>query len=178
MIWDRYRTDLRSFGRLAQQSIAYGKDSKLARSLLAGDPSIGAVGASLEMLALVILWRVACWPKSTTLVVTPWESQARSLFALTQQMVAEAEPLLADRVIFAAGGKGLSCAASTKIGAVHCSPGTLGRDLPDVSTAEAPLLVLVPSLDLIPGPHLKYAARLSTRKGTTVLVNLLNRGRL
>lgn len=178
MNWDRYRTDLRAFGRLAQQSVAYGKDSKLARSLLAGDTSIGAVGASLEMLALVILWRVACWPKSTTLVVTPWESQATTLFALAQQMISESEAVLADRVIFAGGGKGLSCAAGTKLGAVHCSPGTLGRELPDVSTPEAPLLVMVPSLDLVPGPHLKYAARLATRKGTAVLFNLLNRGRL
>lgn len=177
MKWDSFRSDLRAFGRLAHYVIAPGENARLARGLLRGEPSISLLGASLEMLALVVCWRVACWPRSTTLIVTPHKAQARSLFVVAHGLMSEADEDLRKRVLFLPGGLGL-CDVSSKVCATHCLSGTLGLTLPQATAGEDPLTFLIPHLDLIPGPHLKYIPRFQARNGTTVIANVLKEGRI
>lgn len=178
MKWDSFRSDLRAFGRLAHYNIAPREDARLIRLLLRGDPLITTVGVSLELLALVMCWRVACWPRSTTLIVTPQEKQAKGLLRVAHDLMSEADEELRERVLFLPGGKGLTSDISTKVCATHCLPGTLGLTLPVPAAGEEPLTFLVPDLDLISGPHQKYLSRFKTRFGTTVLANVLTHGRL
>ena len=168
MKWEQFRSDLRGFARLAYYTIPFGTDSLLIRRLLRGEPSISSVGSKLETLALVMCWRVACWPRSMTLVVTPCERYTRKLIRIAHGMMMEAEDVLRDRVWFTARRQGMTCAGSDIIGVAHCSSGTLGMTLPD---GTEPLTFLVPNLDLIPGCHQKYLRRLTSRKGTTAIVN-------
>lgn len=168
MNFERFRTDPRSFGRLAHYTIPNGPDSKLFRDLLAGKPTIGCAGVSQETLAFYLCWRIACWPRSTTLVVTPHPDDVRLLFARAHAMMSKAEHELREEVLFGRDGASMSCAYSDVLGAVHCPSGILGTELPQTTE---PLTFLIPDFHRIPRPHLSYASRWAARPHTFTILN-------
>lgn len=173
MTWDELRTDLRAFARLAHFTVEPGPDSALLRRMHAGRAFAPCTGVSLKMLALVMCWRVACWPRSTTLIVTPRLDISKRLIRIANHLMARAHEDLRARVLFVPRDEGLTCANSDIVGAVHCSSGTLGLSLP---VSREPLTFLIPNVDRIPGCHLKYVPLMLSRPGTTVVVNSPRQG--
>jgi hypothetical protein len=173
MNWETFRTDLVSFGRLLRYPTPAGADSKLARELLQGKPVVSSVGVRPETLVLVTVWRLACWSRSITLLIAP-EQDACDFFILAHNMLVQAEEDLRERIWFVPAGRGMTCAHSDIMGVVRCHSGVLGLTL-DQKIKE-PLTVLVPNVDRVAGPHLKYLSRWTSRPGTTVLFNAPKRG--
>jgi hypothetical protein len=174
-VWAQYRTDLRGFARLAHYEIPVGPDASLARRLQNGAAYVPSIGVEPDTFALLLCWRIACWPCATTLVVTPTLQQARKLFERANVMMQEADEALRERVLFTARNEGMLCAVSSVVGAVHCNSGTLGLGLPD---SKEPLTFVIPNLDLVPGCHQRYLPLLLSRPGTVVVANCPRRGKV
>lgn len=178
MNWSKFRGDFRAFARLAHTTILPGEESRLAREAQGKTPIITCLGVHVEILALYAIWRLACWPESTVLVVTPTLAQAKRFFATAELILSEADEELNSRVLVMAGGSGLLCAESNKAGSVHCCPGTFGLQLPQAAENESPVTFVVPDLDKISGPHIREIPRIKERKNTQVIVNVVSSGRI
>lgn len=172
MKWESYRNDFRAFCRLAYASVDPGEDTRLIREIERGEKTICTKGVKKETFALLACWRLACWPRSTTLVVSSTPKEMEILLDASNQLLVESEDVLRERILFFPRKQGMTCAVASKIGFTFCSSGTLGLDLPQAVLGEAPLLFLIPDLDKVPGPHLKYIPRLRERIATTVVANV------
>lgn len=144
--WNYLRTDLRAFSRLAHFTIPAGPESALVRHLHADSPHIQTT-VDAQMLAFVLCWRVACWPRSTNLIVTPTLAISKRLFTIAHTMMSNAHDDLRERIVFFPHMDGLSCAQSEILGGVHCPSGTLGLDF---SESRDPLTFIIPDFDTIP----------------------------
>lgn len=174
---DSLRKDFRQFCRAVGFRPESAADRGLLLTLSCGIEKLSSIGVSLEMLSAVALWRAACWSSSTTLIVTPSKKNTRRFLAVAESMVRECDEAdLQRRIVFAESS--MHCDSNPKFGVFHCVPGVLGIELPEHQKGQHPLTVIVPSVDLIPGAHLKYLTKIMARKGTTVIANVLKRGRI
>lgn len=170
MNWAFFQTNFLSFARLAKFQLR-GADLRLARQLARSHRPTSTVGASQEMLALLLLWRIACWPRSLTLVLTPMLHQAMPLMAAARNLVLAGDPPLREHLLFSPKSFGIRTAEQSLFAGIHSAPGAAGVQ----GRADRPLTFLVPDLDLLCGPHI---LDLATSDADLVVANLPLRGNL
>ena len=175
MNWAPFRTDIRSFGRMAGYLIPIGPDTKIVRDLMSAErrPIIGTNFSSMRTMALVAMWRAACWPSSVTLVMGS-KITLRLLIATANQILEECNNFdLQNRLMIS--GDRIRCVASADDNVVYAASGTLGIH---IKPSDQPLTVLIPDMDEIPGCHQKYIPKLASRAETTILLNTARRCRI
>lgn len=170
MSLERFREDFRGFADKTDYSIAgVGPESALVRRLNNARSNI-TCAVSLRMLALVLCWRVACWNRSVSLIVTPSVESAKALMAEAFTLMSSAEAEVRCAVFFHPKKVAMSNPKGIELGAVHAFSGTMGLDLP---VADEPFTVVLPDYDAIPGAHLSYLRKLASRPGTTIISNFV-----
>lgn len=170
MSLERFREDFRGFADKTDYSVAgVGPESALVRRLNNGRSNITSK-VSLRMLALVLCWRVACWDRSVSLVITPSVEAARALMAEAFTLTTTAEAEVRAAIHFHPRKVAMSNPKGLELGAVHAFSGSMGLDLP---VTNEPFTVMLPDYDSIPGPHLTYLGKLLSRPGTTLISNFV-----
>lgn len=168
MTLERFRKNLRGLAALTDYSICgVGPEAALVRRLM-NERTVVPCKVGLPMLALVLIWRVACWPNSVTVVVTPGKRDMQRLLDAASEILTFSERELRTRIFFHPTKQSLSNAHASELAAVPVQSGCLGMDLP--VTIE-PYTVLIPDYDAIPGVHLAYLEQVKRRPNTTIITN-------
>lgn len=174
MTWSRFRQDFAGFAHLCSFELT-DAGRILAIMLNRQDRFISTVGLEPSILMLIACWRAACWPRSTTILLTPSKEHARELLNIARSAMSFASDEVRRRVLFLQNDEGIISTEADVVNVVHAMPGTLGLELPQ---SRETLTILIPDLDRIPGCHLKYLGRLKSRPGTCLVLNSAVRGRI
>lgn len=170
MTLERFRDDFRGFVDLTDYTLSgIGPEAAMVRRLNNGKTNITS-RVDLRLLALVACWRVACWDRSVTMIVTPTVEGSRALMAEAHVMMSGAQAEIRTSVFFHPRETAMSNPRGLKLGVIHSFSGCMGRDLPE---ADEPFTVILPNYDAIPGPHLTYLGKLASRPGTTIISNFV-----
>lgn len=170
MTLERFRKNFRGLAGLTDYSVCgVGPEAALVRRLM-NDRAVVPCKVNLQMMALVMLWRVACWPKSVTAVLTPGKREMQRLLDVAHDMLTFSERELRTRIFFHPTKLAISNAHATELAVVPIQSGSLGLDMP--VTVE-PFTVLIPDFDAIPGVHLAYLESTKRRPNTTVVANFV-----